>query len=214
MTYTFEKEAEGSITFADDSADDHYWELTDDDIGAARFGWVAKQCKRCGRAEGGEIWFESERKRDARCPLCGALVINQDRHKVARKGDRHKNARKDLRKGDRHTVPARGRIVNRLDDPFLAIDGEGGGVNEYGQQNYLLLTAWEETGEPHVLFKDNERLTTIDCLEFIVSLPKRKNIVGFHFDYDVTMILRDLTAERLVRLFAVKEKGRGHSPYT
>src|SRR5438132_3738627 len=115
-----------------------------------------RQCKRCN------AWFQAYRSNNIYCEKCDAPDMRR------RKGDRHKN---------RHNI-------TRLIDPFLAIDGEGGGANENGQQNYLLMCAREaadDAGTTRVLFKNNKRLTTKDCLEFILSLPQRKIIVGFFF---------------------------------
>ncbi len=183
----------GEITFG--YPDDYFWELTEVDRGNP--GLVAKRCKRCARAEQAiELWFEGERKRDARCPLCGAIVHNQNRHKGpdlrSRKGDRHKSGRKDPRYN----------TADRATAPFIAIDGEGAGTNEHGQQNYLYMATCDVSGEViSELFEDNRALSTKECLEYILKLPKHKLIVGFHFDYDVTMILRDLPIKQQRRLF-------------
>jgi hypothetical protein len=164
-------------------------DLTADDIGGALYGLTAKRCKLCERSDGLETYVEAERTRAALCPVCSSILRNQDRHTTPdlrqRKGDHHRI------KGDHghQRARVRGEIVNRLVDPFLAIDCEGGGVNEHGQQNLLLVTACGETGEPFQLFKDNQHLTTKDVLEFILSLPKNHIIVGYHFNYGVTMIL-------------------------
>jgi hypothetical protein len=56
--------------------------------------------------------------------------------------------------------------------PFMAIDGEGGGTDALGRQNYFLMMAWAETTkEGHILRSEGEHLSTIDCLEFILSRP-------------------------------------------
>jgi hypothetical protein len=78
--------------------------------------------------------------------------------------------------------------------PFVGVDGEGGDFYGNGGHDYLLLRAGDrvlDTGQP---------LTTVDCLEFLADLPKTRLYVAFFFDYDVTMILRDMPAERLRRL--------------
>lgn len=95
------------------------------------------------------------------------------RRMLARKKDRHKS-----------------RLNTRRE--FAGVDGEGGNID--GRHEYLLLRAGDhtlETGEP---------LATGECLLFLSNLPPDRVYVSFFFDYDVTMILRDLPAERLTRL--------------
>jgi DNA polymerase type B, organellar and viral len=103
---------------------------------------------------------------------------------------------------------APGRHVKRDGRPFMGVDGEGCGMDRHGRQHYMLLRAG-----PHELFT-GKPLTTFDCLEFICSLPATHILVGFAFGYDVTQILRDLSAERLQRIFTDKEAAPGTSRYT
>lgn len=97
----------------------------------------------------------------------------------------------------------------KSDRPFIGCDGEGAGVDEKGRQDYLYL----QIGESGLY--TGKRLTTAECLEFICDAPPTKEaiLVGFSFGYDVTQILRDLSEDRLKRLFAKKERGRGKSPW-
>jgi DNA polymerase type B, organellar and viral len=91
--------------------------------------------------------------------------------------------------------------------PFMGVDGEGCGVDRWGRQHYMLLRCGPSelfTGKP---------LTTGECLDFICSAPADHILVGYAFGYDVTQILRDLSAERLARLFADREAGEGLSRY-
>jgi hypothetical protein len=94
--------------------------------------------------------------------------------------------RKRERSQDRHSDRRSGR------KPFAGADGEGGNIA--GRHEYLLLRVGDavlETGAP---------LTTIECLNFLTRLPNDKIYVAFFFDYDVTMMLRDMPRERLARL--------------
>lgn len=93
--------------------------------------------------------------------------------------------------------------------PFIGVDGEGGGTDELGRQNFLLLRAGNDE-----LFRNNARLTTEECLEFLLGLPRNAILVGYYFTYDATQILRDLPPERLTRLFEKKDNEPGISPYT
>jgi hypothetical protein len=79
---------------------------------------------------------------------------------------------------------------------FVGVDGEGGGVDELGRQNFLLLRAGE------MELYTGKHLTTNECLEFLCTLPPGPIYVGFYFGYDTTMILRDLSPKRLQRLFS------------
>lgn len=93
----------------------------------------------------------------------------------------------------------RSRHANRAGTkPFAGVDGEGG--NRNGRHHYFYLRA----GERELYSTDASPLTTEMCLEFLTSLPSDYNYVGFFFDYDVTMILRDLTHERVGRLLNPK----------
>lgn len=90
------------------------------------------------------------------------------------------------RRKDRH----RNRVQRK---PFCGVDGEGGNID--GRHEYLLLRA----GTEHVL-ETGKPLSWHECLGFLADLPKDRIYVSFYFDYDVTMMLRDLPAERLNRL--------------
>lgn len=79
--------------------------------------------------------------------------------------------------------------------PFVGVDGEGAGVDQYGRQNYCLLRAGEEE-----LWHGGRPLTSEECLAFLADLPRGPIYVGFFFGYDTTQILRDLPAERLERI--------------
>lgn len=78
--------------------------------------------------------------------------------------------------------------------PFVGVDGEGGDYHGDGGHEYLLLRAGDETLET------GAPLTTVECLSFLADLPKGRLYVAFFFDYDVTMMLRGMPAERLRRL--------------
>lgn len=79
--------------------------------------------------------------------------------------------------------------------PFAGTDGEGGTDNT-GRHHYYLLRA----GDQELWNADGTPLSAIQCLEFISGLPLDRTYVGFFFDYDSTMILRDLPLERVRRI--------------
>lgn len=86
----------------------------------------------------------------------------------------------------RHALNRRRRAVHRL----TGVDGEGW-TDHDGHHHYMLLVAGERslhTGRP---------LTGEQCLDFLAALPKQSGVryLGFFFDYDVTMILRDIVRD-------------------
>ena len=88
--------------------------------------------------------------------------------------------------------------------PFLGVDGEGGGNDAAGRQNYTLLRAGD--AEIH---RGGEHLTWQECCEFICDIPRDAIAVSFAFDYDATQILRTLPVSRLERLMDREGAGRG-----
>lgn len=98
------------------------------------------------------------------------------------------------------------------DRPFLGIDGEGAGTDDKGRQLYRFIRA-----EKKILRADaGETIATVDALEFLLSLPAEPILVGYYFGYDATMILRDLEAGKLRRIFdrSRASHGGGTGPYT
>lgn len=92
--------------------------------------------------------------------------------------------------------------------PFTGCDGEGCGVDSLGRQLYLLFRMGSRE-----LFTSNP-LTTYEILSFITEHPDDSILVGFVFNYDVTMILRDLSPKQQKRLFVPMVFGEGRSRYT
>jgi len=105
-------------------------------------------------------------------------------------------------------VTRRPRVTPAALPPFCGCDGEGAGVDELGRQNYVLFRMGDRE-----LWREGRRLSTYELLDFICDHPKGDILVGFAFGYDVTMILRDLSAKQQARLFAPKQLGEGHSPF-
>lgn len=91
---------------------------------------------------------------------------------------------------------------------FIGCDGEGAGTDELGRQLFMLFRMGDRE-----LFT-GEHLSTYEILNFICDEPAGSILVGFAFGYDITMILRDLSAERQRRLLAPRVFGEGKSPYT
>lgn len=89
---------------------------------------------------------------------------------------------------------------NRANWEFCGVDGEGGNIPDrnllFGDiHSYLLLRAGEQTVEnPH-------GLSYQECFDFLCELPHNRIYVAYFFDYDVTMMIRQLPEERARRLF-------------
>lgn len=92
---------------------------------------------------------------------------------------------------------------NHIDTkPFVGVDGEGGNIfvcTHSGEievrHEYYLIRAGAYS------LSTGKDLRTREILEFLCGLPNRNEVyVSYYFDYDVTMILRDLSDERLHRL--------------
>jgi hypothetical protein len=106
-----------------------------------------------------------------------------------RQADRHKLSRSERR----HAIPRQ----------LLCIDGEGCDDPITGRQNYnLLACAGDNNFAAHITAN---RLTTEQCLQFILSLPKGALVFGYAFRYDVAKICEDLPYHILQRL---QDKGR------
>jgi len=83
---------------------------------------------------------------------------------------------------------------------FVVWDGEGAHSGTRKAQDYILFGYYD--GEEHH-YIDGRALTTYGCLKHIIAAGERyKNHwhVGFAFDYDVNMILRNLTLVQFMRL--------------
>ena len=129
---------------------------------------------------------ERARKRDAR----KRQTTEQREHERVRKRDARKRQTPEQREREKERERRRSRRKIR---PFMAIDGEGGGTDELGRQNYLLMVAsGRMVGEERVLHGDGKPLSVRDCLEFLLSLPGGPILVAYGLGYDVTQILRGI----------------------
>jgi hypothetical protein len=118
------------------------------------------------------------------------------------------------REKDREARRCRGKVRE-----FMAVDGEGGGTDEFGRQNYFLMCASGQTaGEEYVCHHNGQPLSTHDCLEFILSLPANQILVGFGIGYDATQILRGIATstrgQRTLRRILNPPQGRNGPSYT
>lgn len=83
---------------------------------------------------------------------------------------------------------------------FLAIDGEGGNDSD-GTHHYMMLVAAGIASDKRYVLHTGKPLRTLEIFDWIMSLPQRHILIGFHFNYDVTMMLcRDVPRSVLVDL--------------
>lgn len=86
--------------------------------------------------------------------------------------------------------------------PTLCLDGEGEDHPD-GSHHYTFLAASTPDGR----FKasiDGVSLSTRQCLDFLLGLPRTYRKVAFSFDYDMNMILKDLPPRYLYHLLTKK----------
>ena len=88
--------------------------------------------------------------------------------------------------------------------PFVGVDGEG--VGRGVEHKYVLF----RMGSRELMHKDQRRLTTPELLSFILDHPAGEKLVGFGFDYDITMILKDATPEQRTHLIETYQQK--HAP--
>jgi hypothetical protein len=130
--------------------------------------------------------LERVRKREAR----KRQTPEQREHERERKREARLQQTHEQREREKEREARRDRAKLK---PFLAIDGEGGGTDELSRQNYFLMVASGQTaGEEYILHRQGKPLSTHDCLEFILSLPADRKLVGYGVGYDGTQILRGI----------------------
>jgi hypothetical protein len=150
---------------------------------------------------------ERVRKREAR----ERQTTEQREHERERKRQARLRQTPEQREREKEREGRRDRAKLK---PFLAIDGEGGGTDELGRQNYFLMVASGQTrGEEYILDRQGKPLSTRDCLEFILSLPVDRKLVGYGFGYDVTQILRGVK-EPTLRQILNPRQGKNGPCYT
>lgn len=143
-----------------------------------------------------------QQKRDAR-----KLQTTEQRNRERlRKQDERKRSTPEQHAHEQQREQRRERKAR----PFMAIDGEGGGTDALGRQNYLLMVAsCPVTGVEHVRHRDGVPLSTRDCFEFILSLPANCILVGYGFGYDVTQAIRGLHEQALRRILKAPQGKHG-----
>lgn len=130
------------------------------------------------------------------CTLCGlSILVHRVEHSYA--GFGALCARCGLPRDNHRQRKREPRPQAPLE--WWGIDGEGQGRKDH---RYTLLAAADETGSRRFSVEAPEggRLSTVQCLEFLLSLPYPR-LFSYSMNYDLTMMLRDLDTESYAHLF-------------
>lgn len=111
------------------------------------------------------------------CEMCG---LPASRHKAKRERNpeykkRH-NRRRNLKSNERPVL-------------YIGVDGEGVGRIRH---KYIYMGASDETGNRTWEVENPDGLTTIQCLDFLLSLPLTARVFSYSFGYDITKIIADM----------------------
>lgn len=117
---------------------------------------------------------------------------------------------RDHRSRDRRSYMKEYNHEHPRDNPsarIIGVDGEGQGRRPH---NYFYLAGADELGNRWEATPSEVagRLSTRECLDFLLDLPSRSLIVGYAFLYDLTKILQDLDDRSLFLLFHEQYRAR------
>lgn len=90
------------------------------------------------------------------------------------------------------------RVKKQTFKMYAGIDGEGQGRIPH---RYVMLAASDESGHRQWYVENEDGLSSEQCLDFLLLIPLTYSLFAYGFNYDLTMILRDLPNELLYYLF-------------
>jgi hypothetical protein len=161
--------------------------MTDPELAARIADMIRARGAEYERAVETRRWRKQEQERHRKSEARRRLTPEQRMRECYRKQKARAAQTPEQREQERQRKQSRKKVR-----PFMAIDGEGAGTDFEGRQNYLLMVA-ANSEETYTRHRDGERLTTRDCLEFLLSLPVEPILIGFHFTgYDANQILRGI----------------------
>lgn len=106
---------------------------------------------------------------------------------------------------NRHRVRSRSQS-SKEESIYVGVDGEGQGREVH---RYVLLGASTESGDRQWWIENFDGLTTKQCLDFLLELPKNHvKAFSYSFNYDLTKILQDIPDEILYLLFRPELRAR------
>jgi hypothetical protein len=152
-----------------------------------------------GEEYGQYFWGEIPPEQRGLDEMLARFDADKKRMAAARKKAKQKAYRQSAKGKEVHRVTD---LNKRLANGFVGVDGEGAQDALHDNGAYLLLRAGNDylhTGAP---------LHYLECFDFLASLPYGPNYVAYFFDYDVTMMCRQLPPDRLKRLMNVKARTR------
>lgn len=82
---------------------------------------------------------------------------------------------------------------------YVGIDGEGQGRDDH---RYVMLAWSNESGSLKASLEAHEggRLSTVECLDFILGIPQNARVFAYAFNYDLTKILTDCDDASIYKL--------------
>lgn len=159
---------------------------------------VGEPCSLCGMSAFNHRIRPQRKRRDYRSIINGGpgRAARIDQRNVIY-GGQGRSGRKDNRKFTRIRAD---RVSKRT---YIGIDGEGTGRFPH---NYVFLAASTKDGDESwtaEMLPGNDRLTTEQCLDFILELPYSRDckVFSYAFNYDLTKILTDLDEKSLFEIF-------------
>jgi hypothetical protein len=139
------------------------------------------------------------------CSKCGLSAENHRVQKPRIYKKREYKKREYKKRDYKKSTYVKKEYISPDGKPYIGIDGEGRGRDDH---KYILLAAAAEEGKKEWSISNPKGLSTIECLDFILSLPTGNRIFSFAFNYDLTKILTDLTDGCIYRLFRPEERQR------
>lgn len=146
------------------------------------------------------------------CDPCSECGLPADRHRPRHIPDGDPcscgvgaDLHKKRRRAPKEILESNARL-NTEREYYVGIDGEGvddDGVGEGRRPHkYVLLTWADESGtvSRHLQAPKGERLTSKQCLDFILEIPLHAKIFAYSFGYDLTHILKDVDAGKMWEL--------------
>jgi hypothetical protein len=173
---------------------------------------IGDPCTRCGMAA---LKHRPEHKcvGETLCDLCGLPPASHAYRDRKNKKD-SRTARVRIQSRPEHRPVGPGPLCEKCKEPFsyhrfrvqkdnrettfLGIDGEGQGRLDH---RYVFLGVATETGDKKWGIRNQNGLTTVQCLDFILNLPDHTRLFAYSFNYDLTKILQDMPDEALYLLF-------------
>ena len=97
-----------------------------------------------------------------------------------------------------HSRVRRVRLKGTKEKYFVGVDGEGQGR----EPHLYTLLAWSDAeGVERDWVENKSGLSTIECFDFLLSIPKRAKSFAYAFNYDLTKMFTDIDNETLYKLF-------------